>query len=104
MQHIDIWLSDAKQHSDFVPRDADLRTARMHLAKLEALTREDHLRSVDELLSQVPSEFQTKVKTLSDAETFVRVAAAGEAHKITKLLDGDADLITAIDVSRDLVK
>lgn len=52
-QVIDIFLAEAKAMGDRVPTDAELRKARVFLRQLEAQTREDHLRSVDELLSQV---------------------------------------------------
>lgn len=71
--------------------------AREYLQLLEDKTREDHLRSVDELLAQVPTEFAAAKKQLEDAERFVFFAAAGELEKVSKLVATDWNLVHSVD-------
>mmetsp|Transcript_1279 Transcript_1279/g.4050 ORF Transcript_1279/g.4050 Transcript_1279/m.4050 type:complete len:213 (-) Transcript_1279:114-752(-) len=96
-QVIDIFLAEAKAMGDRVPTDAELRKARVFLRQLEAQTREDHLRSVDELLSQVPSEMHAKTKQLQEAESFVLLCSSGETDKVTRGLGVDWELVNAVD-------
>lgn len=94
---IDVFLAEAKAMGDRVPTDSELRKARTFLRQLEAATREDHLRSVDELLSQVPSEFAAKNKQLQEAEQFVLLCATGEVEKVRRRVDMDWQGVNLVD-------
>ena len=61
---IDVFLADAKAMGERVPTNDELARARQFLRHLEASTREDHLKSVDEVLSHAPRELLMKAKQL----------------------------------------
>lgn len=96
-QLIDLFLAEAKAMGDRVPTDSELRKARQFLRQLEVQTREDHLKSVDELLSQVPSEMHAKTKALMESEQFVLLCSSGETDKVMKRMDVDWELVNAVD-------
>lgn len=83
---------------DRVPSDDELARARHFLKHLEASTREDHLKSVDEVLSHAPRELLLKTKQLQEAEQFVLLAAADDVQKLQRKLDNDWELVNATDV------
>ena len=95
---IDLFLADAKAMGDRVPSDDELARARHFLKHLEASTREDHLKSVDEVLSHAPRELLLKTKQLQEAEQFVLLAAADDVQKLQRKLDNDWELVNATDV------
>lgn len=95
---IDLFLADAKAMGDRVPSDDELVRARHFLKHLEASTREDHLKSVDEVLSHAPRELLLKTKQLQEAEQFVLLAAADDVQKLQRKLDNDWELVNATDV------
>lgn len=94
---IDLFLADAKAMGDRVPSDDELVRARHFLKHLEASTREDHLKSVDEVLSHAPRELLLKTKQLQEAEQFVLLAAADDVQKLQRKLDNDWELVNATD-------
>jgi hypothetical protein len=93
----------AKALEDRCPTEDELRVAKSYVKQLDDMTREDHLRSIDELLAQVPNEFAAAVKKLEVAEEFVLIAASGVVERVAKRLDSDWELINAVDVRRRIV-
>jgi hypothetical protein len=83
---------------DRCPTDDELRNAKSYVRYMDCVTREDHLRSIDELLAKVPNEFQSAVRLLEAAEDFIMTAASGVVERVTARLDSDWELINAVDV------
>ena len=83
---------------DRCPTDDELRNAKSYVKYMDCVTREDHLRSIDELLAKVPNEFQSAVRLLEAAEDFIMTAASGVVERVTARLDADWELINAVDV------
>lgn len=91
------FLSAVRALGDSTPSDKDLEISRRYVALLTEQTSVDHLKSVDEMLAQVPTEFQAAVKGLTEAESFIFMAASAQLEKTTRALDRDWDLVHAID-------
>lgn len=53
-----------------VPTDDDMAKARLFMRQLEAATREDHLRSIDEVLTHAPRELLQQARALHVSGTF----------------------------------
>jgi len=109
---------------DRVPTSDELTRARHFLRHLESTTREDHLKSVDEVLSHAPRELLLKAKQLKvrhyvwcgmvgaglvaadgypvrndqEAEAFVLLAAANDTEKMRKKIEADWELVNSTDV------
>lgn len=94
---IDVFLADAKAMGDRVPTTEELSKARHFLRHLESTTREDHLKSIDEVLAHAPRELLLKTKQLQEAEAFVLLSAAGNHEKMRRKLDSDWELVNATD-------
>lgn len=60
---IDAFLAAVRSLGDSTPSDRDLDVTRRFLAVLTEQTAVDHLKSVDEMLQQVPTEFQAATPT-----------------------------------------
>lgn len=91
------FLAGVAHLGDATPSDADLAIAKSFLLTLNQQTARDHLRATDEMLMQVPTEFQTAMKTLQEAESFVFLAASGRAPEVQRALERDWDLVNAVD-------
>lgn len=91
-------VPQAKAMEDRCPTDDELRNAKSYVKYMDCVTREDHLRSIDELLAKVPNEFQSAVRLLEAAEDFIMTAASGVVERVTARLDADWELINAVDV------
>ena len=96
---IDSFLAEAKAMEDRCPTDDELKTAKSYVKYMDCITREDHLRSIDELLAKVPNEFSAAVRLLEAAEEFILIAASGVVERVRRKLDADWELINAVDVS-----
>ncbi len=92
------YREQAKALEDRCPTDEELRTAKSYVKYMDCITREDHLRSIDELLAKVPNEFNAAVRVLEASEEFIMIAASGVVERVVKKLDGDWELINAVDV------
>lgn len=79
------------------PTADEIGVARGYLQLLTAETLRDYLRSTDELLAQVPTEFTQKLHQLEDAESFVYVCSSGELEPAQRMLDSSWELIHSID-------
>jgi len=90
-------VSAVRTLGDSTPSDKDLETTRRYMALLNEQTSLDHLKSVDEMLAQVPTEFQAAVKALAESESFIFTAASGQLERGVKALERDWDLVHAID-------
>jgi len=84
---IDAFLTAVRSLGDSTPSDRDLDVTRRFLAVLTEQTAVDHLKSVDEMLQQVPTEFQAATKALAEAESFIFAAASGATDRVLKSLD-----------------
>ena len=95
---VDDFLAAARDMEDRPPTLEELKEAKAFLRELENETLEDHLRSVDEILSEVPSEFNAKIKQLRQAERFVQLSASGVTKKVEDKLNSNWNLGFAVDV------
>ena len=78
--------------ADRTPSADEIGVAREYLTLLTSETLRDYLRSTDELLAQVPTEFTQKLRTLEDAEAFIFACASGELEPVTRMLDTSWDV------------
>ena len=105
------FLDDIRDHTDRTPTDDEIAVAREYLALLETATREDHVKSTDvcdtctvmpthfiphthtqakhplrlqEIISQVPTEFIARTRALEEAEAFVTAAASGDVAAVDR--------------------
>ncbi len=72
---------------DRTPTADEIGVARQYLQLLTAETLRDYLRSTDELLAQVPTEFAQKLRQVEDAESFIYVCSSGEVDPAERMLD-----------------
>jgi hypothetical protein len=93
-----VFLREVKLMGERTPTDEEIAVAKEFLDLLTTQTREDYLRSTDELLAQVPTEFQARLRLLEDAEAFIYLAAAGDAARVVRRVDENWDLVHAVDV------
>ena len=72
---------------DRTPTADEIAVARQYLQLLTSETLRDYLRSTDELLAQVPTEFTQKLRQVEDAESFIYVCSSGEVDPAERMLD-----------------
>ena len=77
------FLAGVAHMGDATPSDSDLAIAKSYLMTLTQQTGRDHLCATDEMLMQVPTEFQTAMKALQDAESFIFLAASGRVAEVS---------------------
>ncbi|KAA0156027.1 hypothetical protein FNF27_00311 [Cafeteria roenbergensis] len=94
---IESFLAAVKVIGDRTPTDREIETTRKYLELLEAKSAEDHLRAVDELLFQAPTEFIAATRALQRAERFVFAAASGQLDVVDAAIVADFQLIHAVD-------
>ena len=82
-----VFLQEVKAMGDRTPSADEISIARSYLSLLSGETLRDYLRSTDELLAQVPTEFTQKLHQLEDSESFIFVCASGELEPATRMLD-----------------
>ena len=80
------------------PSEFELSVAKEYLEWLEQKTREDHVRSVDELATKVPTQFNEEIRKLQRAEDLLSAAASGKVDKVKRDLEEKWDLMYAVDV------
>ena len=83
------------------PSERELEITRDYLNWLAFKTREDHVRSVDEIVTQIPTQFNEEIRKLQQAEDLVYAAAAGRLEKVKKNLEENWELTQAVDVRQD---
>eukprot|EP01138_Halocafeteria_seosinensis_P016362 gb/GECG01016693.1/.p1 GENE.gb/GECG01016693.1/~~gb/GECG01016693.1/.p1 ORF type:complete len:366 (+),score=63.01 gb/GECG01016693.1/:1-1098(+) len=79
------------------PSERELDITKDYLNWLAFKTREDHVRSVDEIVTQIPTQFNEEIRKLQQAEDLIYAAAAGRKDKVQKNLEENWELTQAVD-------
>lgn len=87
-----VFLQEVKAMGDRTPTGEEIAVARDYLQLLTSETLRDYLRSTDELLAQVPTEFTQKLRSVEDAEAFIFACASGELEPVRRMLDTSWDV------------
>ena len=82
-----VFLQEVQGMGDRTPTADEIAVARQYLQLLTAETLRDYLRSTDELLAQVPTEFTQKLRQVEDAESFIYICSSGEVEPAERMLD-----------------
>jgi hypothetical protein len=82
-----VFLQEVQGMGDRTPTGDEISVARQYLQLLTSETLRDYLRSTDELLAQVPTEFTQKLRQVEDAESFIFLCSSGELEPAERMLD-----------------